>query len=165
MLNMGYRLHVVHRLLKGQHEWPGWQDWRTFLVDGVLATLVILIFHMPTMIFVALSLVSSGKLSILFLVVGVLLLVGALYILPGFMTFYARDFDRQILTNPSQALRRVRKNRYYNKAWAIGFVASGLSLVGLLFAGIGFAWTSVWFWQVAAYCFSSSFVQSNALER
>ncbi len=91
-------------------------------------------------------------------VVAVLLLIAATIAIPGYMTHYCHDFDAREIFNPFRALRRVFEGgSAYWKAWAIALTALLLSFLGLLAAGVGFLFTSVWFWQVAGFSFASVF--------
>lgn len=42
--------------------------------------------------------------------------------------------------------------------------AMALSFLGLLAGGVGFVFTSVWFWQVAAFSFATVFTQRYDLD-
>ena len=148
VLNMGYRLQMVHRLQHGQSPWPGWNRFPHMLRQGGVATAAILGYHLPALLCLLLGWRSTA------LGLGAL----ATFFLPGFMTFFAYDGDVQHVVRPVQAWGRVlRGGPEYCKAWGIAIVACLLSFGGLLLAGVGFAWTSVWFWQVAAFCFSRVF--------
>jgi hypothetical protein len=140
----------------------GWNKPRIDLRSPLtLATATILVYHLPALVAVALAILFRG-LKLLF--VGLLLGSGATFLLPGFMTFYAHDGRVEHLKRPDRALRRVLGGgRLYLKAWGIGIVACLLSFSGLLLFGVGFAWTSVWFWQVAAFCFSRVFSEQYDL--
>jgi hypothetical protein len=127
----------------------GWNKPRIDLRSPLtLATATILVYHLPALVAVALAILFRG----------------ATFLLPGFMTFYAHDGRVEHLKRPDRALRRVLGGgRLYLKAWGIGIVACLLSFSGLLLFGVGFAWTSVWFWQVAAFCFSRVFSEQYDL--
>lgn len=51
----------------------------------------------------------------------------------------------------------------YLKAWLIALSGLVLSFLGLLVFGLGFLVTSVWFWQVAAFGFATTFVEKHDL--
>lgn len=51
----------------------------------------------------------------------------------------------------------------YLRAWSIALLALVLSFTGLLAFGVGFAFTSVWFWQVAAISFARVFCEQHRL--
>lgn len=155
MLNMGCRLQMVHRMQRGLSPWPCWQNWSTLLTQGALATAAIVLYHIPALIALAVALLGGGWSWVWR---AFLLGAGGTFLLPGLMTFYAHDRKVAHLLRPDRALKRViLGGPLYLKAWAIGIAACLLSFTGLLFFGIGFAWTSVWFWQVAAFCFSRVF--------
>jgi hypothetical protein len=96
---------------------------------------------------------------------GVLLFLLAVVAIPGFMSHYCRSFDPREIFDPTRALRRVVEGGLaYWKAWAILLPAMFLSFLGLLAFGIGFVFTSVWFWQVAAFSFASVFTTRFSLD-
>jgi hypothetical protein len=161
VLNMGYRLRMVHRMQRGECPWPGWADFRGLLRHGGVATAAIFGYHLPALICLSLAWWWAN-----FWLGGLGLALGALatFFLPGFMTFYAYDFDVRHVLRPLVAWGRVlRGGRFYLRAWGIGICACLLSFGGLLLFGVGFAWTSVWFWQVAAFCFSRVFSEQYGL--
>lgn len=160
-LNMGCRLRMVSRMQRGLSPWPCWREPRMLWRKGVLATITILAYHLPALLIVLLALVFRRP---SLFVLGLGLGACATFLLPGFMTFYAHDGKTEHLKRPDRALRRVLSGgQLYLKAWGIGIVACLLSFGGLLFFGVGFAWTSVWFWQVAAFCFSRVFSEQYGL--
>ena len=53
--------------------------------------------------------------------------------------------------------------RAYWHAWAIAIAALTLSFAGMLFFGVGFLFTSVWFWQVAGFSFATVMAQRHEL--
>ena len=63
------------------------------------------------------------------------------------------------------ALKVRQGGAAYWKAWSIVIPVMLVSFLGMLFLGIGFLWTSVWFWQVAAFCFATVFTQGFDLDR
>lgn len=152
VLNMGHRLRLVHEMLHDRDPWPAWHRPLTLFFNGLLTTLLIGISHVPAAVAAALAL--SLDIPWLLLLVPILL-APALYVLPGFMTAYAHQYDSRALLQPTAAINRVRSGgRMYAKAWLIAFSAAMISFAGLLGLGIGFLVTSVWFWQVAAFCFA-----------
>lgn len=158
LLNMGHRLGLVHRMLRRDTPWVGWRGtYQQSLWRGLLTTIVIAFFHVPAVVFIVFwSRTSNGA----FLLAAAPILTLCLYVLPGFMTFYAVRFDPKVLISPRIAIVRVLgAGPLYFKAWLIGLTAVILSFGGLLAFGIGFLITSVWFWQVAAFSFA------NALSR
>ena len=120
-----------------------------------------MVYHVPALFCFGLAaLLHSPRLLLLSVVLGGL----AAFFLPGFMTFYAHDGNLEHVLSPLRAWRRVLSGgTLYLKAWGIGIVGCLLSFTGLLFFGVGFAWTSVWFWQVAAFCFSRVFSEQYDL--
>ena len=89
----------------------------------------------------------------------------AVVAIPGYMSHYCRAFDPAEIFNPFRALGRVREGRRaYWHAWSIALLAMALSFVGVIGLGIGFLFTSVWFWQVAGFSFASVFTQRFTLD-
>jgi hypothetical protein len=84
----------------------------------------------------------------------------AVMAIPGYMTHYCQRLDPREIFHPTRALSRVGQGgRQYWKAWLIVFPTMACSFLGLLVFGVGFLFTSVWFWQVAAFCFATVFTQ------
>ncbi len=161
MLNMGYRLHVVHNLQQGINPWPGWRNLAALLKHGAIATVAIAVYHFPA---TACLIASHSTGSLWLLTLGCLLWAGATFTLPGFMTFYCIRFNPQEVWNPTRAMRRaIEGGRPYLHAWVIGICGVLVSFAGLLVFGIGFAFTSVWFWQVAAFSFANVFSSQHKL--
>lgn len=160
-LNMGCRLRMVSRMQQGLSPWPCWREPGHLWRQGLLATTAIVVYHLPALVVLALALFCKRwSLLLLALCLG----AAATFLLPGFMTFFANDGRVEHLKRPGIALVRVLQGgRLYLKAWAIGGTACLMSFSGLLLFGVGFAWTSVWFWQVAAFCFSRVFSEQYGL--
>lgn len=98
--------------------------------------------------------------------VGVVLFLIAVSAIPGYMSHYCRNYDWREIFDPFRALSRVHQGgAAYWKAWSIVIPVMLCSFGGLLFLGIGFLWTSVWFWQVAAFCFATEFTPGFDLDR
>jgi len=84
---------------------------------------------------------------------------------PGFMSHYCLAFDVREIFDPLRALRRVFEGGpAYWKAWGIVLLGLVLSFAGLLALGVGFLFTSVWFWQVAGFSFATVFSQKFGLK-
>ena len=67
--------------------------------------------------------------------------------------------------NPLRALRRcIQGGTAYWHAWLITLCALVVSFSGLLALGVGFLFTSVWFWQVAGFSFASVFTRRFGLD-
>jgi hypothetical protein len=161
LLNMGHRIVVTHRLLHGQEAWPAWENYPQLMRHGVLTFAGMVLYHLPAMVVEILAWqLGSGVLHGL----AALLWILATMAVPGYMTHYSYTLDAREIFNPFRAMRRVlQAGPLYWKAWGIALVAMVLSFLGLLAFGVGFLWTSVWFWQVAAYGFASAFTQRYGL--
>ena len=84
----------------------------------------------------------------------------AIVAIPGYMTYYCIAFDLREIFNPFLALRRCfQMGNYYWKAWFIVVCSLLTSFLGLIGLGIGFLFTSVWFWQVAGFSFACVFTK------
>lgn len=143
----------------GRPAHPAWGDWRSLFAHGLVTTLVIIVAHLPGACVIAVAFALD---SLLLTSIGVLLLLAGIFVLPGIMTFYAKEFDSRVLLNPILALRRVLSGGPdYYKAWMIGLAAWAIAFLGLLAFGLGFLVTSVWFWQVAAFAFASAMVKAH----
>ena len=59
----------------------------------------------------------------------------------------------------------LRRMAAYWRTWGVVLCAMFLSFAGLLALGVGFCFTSVWFWQVAAFSFATVFTQRFDLDR
>lgn len=162
LLNMGHRIMMVHQMQAGRSAWPAWHHYPQLLRHGVLTFLGMVWYHLPASLLGAWALHTQHY--------GLLLPAALLWILatvavPGYMSHYCRGFDPREIFDPRRALRRVRQGgRAYWRAWGIALRALGLSFLGLLGLGVGFLWTSVWFWQVAGYSFATVFTQRFGLD-
>ncbi len=161
VMNMGHRIVVTHRLLHGRPAWPAWQDPRELLRHGLYTFAGMVLYHLPAMLACLLAW-QTGQRWLHGL--AALLWILATMTVPGYMTHYSYTLDPREIFNPLRAMRRVlQADGLYWKAWGIALIAMMLSFLGLLIFGVGFLWTSVWFWQVAAYGFASAFAQRHAL--
>lgn len=161
LLNMGHRIALVHAMQEGASPWPAWHSWRALLRHGFITWLGMLYYYAPGVLCVFWSVQTGNSLPGL---IGVFLMLLATLAIPGYMTHYCKRFDPSEIFNPFKALRRsVEAGRHYWQAWMISLLALLLSFFGLLAFGIGFLFTSVWFWQVAGYSFSNAFTTRHAL--
>lgn len=155
LLNMGHRIQMVHNMHAGRPAWPAWENPRALMWHGAVTFTGMAFYGAP-----GLSLMLAGLwLDVdALLVAGVLLWLGAVIAIPGYMTHYCKAFDPAEIFNPLRALRRVFEGgRAYWHAWSIALCAMALSLLGLLGLGVGFLASSVWFWQVAGFSFATVF--------
>jgi len=163
LLNMGHRIHMVHRMQHGQNAWPAWTDYPSLLRHGTLTFLGMVYYHAPA---VACSWWAVRADLPWLHGVGAGLWILATVAVPGYMSHYCRAFDWREIFDPFRALRRVAQGgAAYWHAWGIALAALVLSLAGLLVFGIGFLATSVWFWQVAGFGFATVFTQTFSLDR
>ena len=157
ILNMGHRIEMTHRMQHGQPAWPAWTNYRQLWKDGCLTLLGMIEYHAPAVV--------VGFIGWYFHLTPLYPLAAALWIaatlaVPGYMSHYCYARDPQEIFNPLRAMRRVwQAGPGYWHAWAIALSALALSFVGLLGLGIGFLWTSVWFWQVAGFSFATQFTR------
>ncbi len=165
LMNMGHRIRVVHRLHRGEAPWPAWDAPGELLRHGLITFLGMACYGAPGVLLLAVSRVLPVSLARPVVALGLLLTLLAVIAIPGYMSHYCREFDPREIFDPSRALRRVvQGGRPYLHAWAIVLPTMLASCVGLLAFGIGFLWASVWFWQVAAFCFASVFTQRFDLD-
>lgn len=162
LLNMGHRVRVVHRMHAGQTPWPAWERPGELLKHGALTFLGMAWYGWPGVSLIALGAwLESGWL----LALGGLLWLLAVIAIPGYMSHYCKRYDPREIFDPLRALRRVREGGLaYWKAWSIVVPVMLLSFLGLLGLGIGFVFTSVYFWQVAAFSFATVFTQRFDLD-
>jgi hypothetical protein len=162
LLNMGHRIRVVHRMHQGQMPWPAWSDPLDLLKHGTLTFLGMVYYGAPG---VSVALLGAYLEQPLVIAIGALLWLVAVIAIPGYMSHYCKRLDPREIFDPFRALRRVHEGGLaYWKAWSIVLPAMTLSFVGLLAFGVGFAFTSVWFWQVAAFSFATVFTQRFDLD-
>lgn len=162
LLNMGHRIMMVHRMQQGQPAWPAWQDYPALLRHGFLAFLGMVLYHLPASLLGAWALYREAP---IWWLPAALLWGLATVAVPGYMSHYCRAFDPREIFDPWRALSRVRQGgRAYWRAWGIALRALALSFLGLLGLGVGFLWTSVWFWQVAGFSFATVFTRRFALD-
>jgi hypothetical protein len=161
LLNLGHRIEMVHNMHAGRQAWPAWVSYPRLLKSGIITFLGMMYYYAPGLL--ALYFAVSRHKTFMY-AIAVLLLVLSTVAIPGYMTHYCRDYDAREIFNPFRALRRVSQGgREYWKAWAITLTALAISFLGLLLAGVGFLFTSVWFWQVAGFSFASVFSHRFAL--
>lgn len=162
LMNMGHRIRVVHRMHQGLPPWPAWRDPLDLLKHGSFTFLGMVFYGWPGVGLLALGIwFDQTWLS----AVGFALWLLAVIAIPGYMSHYCKELDPQEIFNPFRALRRVKEGgRAYWKAWSIVFPTMLLSFLGLLAGGVGFVFTSVWFWQVAAFSFATVFTQRFDLD-
>jgi hypothetical protein len=157
LLNMGHRVMMVHRMLRGEPAWPSWRDYGELLRHGLVTFAGMMYYYAPGLALLAAARVAEVP---ALAAAGGLLLVLATLAIPGYMTHYCRAFDTAEIFNPARALgRALQGGAAYWRAWAIALAALALSFAGLLALGVGFLVTSVWFWQVAGFSFARVFSQ------
>jgi len=160
ILNLGNRLNVVSRLGAGDRPYfRGFKPWRQTFVRGCMSFAAISAYLAPAGVFGLLAFffrqrgAASGHylcaaLSALAFCLGV-------FTLPGCMTVYAVEGDPQALRRPATAFQRAWDHRKaYLFAWWIAILSILLSFLGILAAGVGFLFTSVWAWDVVGYAFT-----------
>jgi hypothetical protein len=159
LLNMGHRIRMVHRMLHGRPAWPAWNGWGGLLRDGAVTFGGMVYYALPGL---AAAYAGWRTGSAWLLGAGAALLALAVAAIPGYMTYYCVALDPREIYDPFRALRRVlRGGRLYWRAWGIALAALAVSFLGLLGFGVGFLFTSVWFWQVAGFAFARAFYQTQ----
>ncbi len=161
LLNMGHRIMFVHRMHQGQAPFPAWEGWPVLLKHGLITWLGMIYYDSPAIALGAVAWLSG----VVWLWIGVFVLWAlATIAIPGYMTFYCKHFDVREIFDPRRALRRVSEGgAAYWRAWGIVSVMIAFSFTGLLGAGVGFLYTSVWFWQSAGFSFATVFTQRHGL--
>lgn len=154
IVNMGHRMNIVHHHHSGAPLWPGWTGWRRILINGCVGALAFFVYMGPGVLLSLLSWLYGFAAGT---VVGILLAAVGTFLIPGFMTYYCVAFDIGEIFALRKTLKRIRIGwRSYLKAWGIVLISALISLAGLLVFLVGFFVTTVWNWQVAAYCFCSA---------
>jgi hypothetical protein len=158
ILNMGHRIAMTHRMQHGESAWPAWRNYPVLLKHGTITFLGMVEYHLPAVIC---ELAARRFDSIWLHAVAALLWVVATIMVPGYMSHYCFTLDPREVFDPFRAARRVIEGgRAYWHAWAIALAALVCSFLGFIVLGVGFLFTSVWFWQVAGFAFATVF--SNA---
>ncbi len=161
VLNMGHRIMMVHNMQHGRPAWPAWRDYPSLLRHGTITFLGMIEYHSPA---VACWVIAWYADIWALWVVGALLWLVATIAVPGFMSHYCVAFDAREIFDPVRAMSRVLEGgKAYWRAWSIVVVALALSFLGLLALGVGFLFTSVWFWQAAGFSFATVFSEKFGL--
>lgn len=162
LMNMGHRITMTHQMLHGQKAWPGWHHHGQLFKHGCYTFAGMVLYHLPAMIVLALAWQWA---SLSAMCAGVMLWLLATAAVPGYMTHYSATLDSREIFNPLRALRRVFECGWpYWKAWGIALAALLISILSLV-TGPFFLIVSVWFWQVAAYAFASTFSRQLAMNQ
>lgn len=161
LLNMGHRIAMTRRMQRGLPAWPAWNNYRELLYHGTVTFLGMAEYHSPAVVCGLAAWWSRS--SALWYVAGCLWLLATAAV-PGYMTHYCHSLDAREIFNPLRALRRVAEGGpSYWHAWLIALAALSCSFLGLLFFGVGFLVSSVWFWQVAGFSFATAFTERYGL--
>jgi Protein of unknown function (DUF4013) len=157
--NLGHRVVYTHKMLNNEPPFPSWGNYGALTKHGLITLSGMIVYHVPsTVIFIVASSIDSQMLYILSII---LWIIGTILV-PGYMTRYCRDYDWRVIFSPIGCMREIyRMGTKYWFAWLIVLLALLCSFVGLLFLGVGFLFSSVWFWQVAAYSFTSASVNAE----
>jgi hypothetical protein len=162
LINMGHRIMMVHNMQHGRDAWPSWKNYNQLLKHGLLTFVGMVEYHLPAVLVEWLA--WYYQLPWLY-VVGGMLWIAATIVVPGYMSHYCFNLDSREIFNPVRAYQRVfRAGPAYWKAWGVALLALLISFGGLLLLGVGFLFTSVWFWQVAGFSFATVFSQRYQLE-
>ena len=164
LMNMGHRILIVHQMMNGNEPWPAWRgNWTSSLRHGAITFFGMMYYYLPGLL---LGYLGYRLDLLLLIIVGGVCLSLATIAIPGYMSHYCQTFNTREIFNPFVALRRSFEiGTPYWHAWVIALSALLLSFAGLLALGIGFLFTSVWFWQVAGFGFACAFTQSYQLDQ
>lgn len=160
LLNMGHRIVVTHRMLHGdQSPWTAWTHPGQLLRHGLITFAGMVLYYAPASALAWIGLRTDSP--PLLIAAGLLWIAGTL-VVPGYMTAYCVSYDAREVFNVTRSVRRVIfAGPAYWKSWAITLAAMACSFLGLLGFGILFFWTSVWFWQAAAFSFANTMTRSS----
>lgn len=163
ILNMGHRIVFIHNMIHGRKAMPAWKDYGELFHHGLITFLGMLYYFLPSIFFGGLFLLWSSQWMLLLCCV---LFIMATVLIPGYMSHYCVEFNAWEIFNVRRSIGHVfHAGRSYWHAWMIAIAALLLSFLGLIAFGIGFLFTSVWFWQVAGFSFASVMVQKHHLHR
>jgi len=160
ILNMGHRIVVTHKMLHADdNPWPAWGNLLDLLKHGLITFAGMVLYHIPA----ALTAVLAQQLnSVMLYILAAILWVLGTCVVPGYMTAYCVSYDPREVFNITRSIKRVLNARStYWKAWLITICAMLTSFAGLLGLGLLFFWTSVWFWQAAAFCFANTMTRTS----
>ncbi len=161
ILNMGHRIMMVHNMQNGRPAWPSWTNYPALFKHGFLTFLGMVEYHAPSVICGYLAWRYD---SMALHIASICLWIPATIAVPGYMSHYCKILDPREIFDPMRAMRRVIEGgAAYWKAWGIVLCGLVLSFSGLLAFGIGFFFTSVWFWQSAGYSFACVFSEKFRL--
>lgn len=160
LLNMGHRIAVTHEMINGNNEpWPAWSRPLQLLKHGLITFAGMVLYHIPAAIVIILAQQLN---SVPLYALAALLWVLGTCVVPGYMTAYCVSYDAREVFNIPRSIKRVLNARStYWKAWLITLCAMLTSFAGLLGLGLLFFWTSVWFWQTAAFCFANTMTRTS----
>ncbi|MCH6259269.1 hypothetical protein MLD52_22135 [Puniceicoccaceae bacterium K14] len=162
ILNMGHRIMMTHRMQHGLSAWPAWTDYRSLLKHGAVTFIGMVEYHLPAF---ACGCIAHYFAIDWFYAVAVVLWLMATIAVPGYMSHYCFTLDSREVFNPLRAMRRVfQGGSAYWHAWTIAILALLISFAGFLAFGVGFLFTSVWFWQVAGFSFATVFTDTYKLK-
>ena len=157
LLNMGHRIMIVNKMQHGLCPWPSWDDKGLLLKHGFFTWLGMVYYYFPAILLMGLGYYFHQP---IFLIFSAPFFLFATLAIPGYMSHYCKEYDYREIFNPFKAFSRVMEGgRDYWRAWLIAISALLLSSLGLLAFGLGFLFTSVWFWQVAGYSFANAFTR------
>jgi hypothetical protein len=160
ILNLGNRLNVVSRFSADDRPYfRGFKPWGYTFKRGCFSFLAISSYLAPAAILgLAAFLCRQNDIPAghyLFAGLSAFAFCLAVFTLPGCMTVYAVEGNPAVLRKPVGAFSRAWHHRdAYLFAWWIALLSIVLSLLGILAAGIGFFFTSVWAWDVVGYAFT-----------
>jgi hypothetical protein len=161
LLNMGHRIQMVHNMMHGRSAWPAWVNYPQLIRHGLVTFAGMAYYYLPAAACGFVFYRGGGWIA---LGAAVVLFVLATLAIPGYMTHYCREFELREIFNPFRAFSRVLQGgRGYWRAWGIALAALACSFLGLLGLGVGFLFSSVWFWQVAGFSFASTMTQRHGL--
>ena len=161
LLNMGHRITFVHNMIHGRDPMPAWNNYRALLWHGCITFLGMLYYFSPAGILGAIYALYPHPLLLVAIAICFLI---AVILIPGYMSHYCVAFQVKEMLNVRRSFSHVlAAGKGYWHAWLIALAALALSFLGLFALGVGFLFTSVWFWQVAGFSFASVMVQQHGL--
>jgi len=173
-LMSGYMVEVIRGVLRGDlDELPDWDEWGTYLVDGLKVIVIGIIYSLP-MILLSLCLsipigifaedaeAFSSILSVLLSCVAILYAAAISVVLPAATTFFAATDDLGAAFRFGEVFAFVRDNlSTYLITFLMSWVASLIGSLGVWVCGIGWLATVPYAYMVTGHLYGQAYVESG----
>jgi len=170
----GYMVEVIRGVLRGDlDELPEWDEWGTYLVDGLKVIVIGIVYSLP-MILLSLCLsipigifaqdaeAVSSILSVLLSCVAILYAAAISVVLPAAITFFAATDDLGAAFRFGEVFAFVRDNlSTYLITFLMSWVASLIGSLGAWVCGIGWLATVPYAYMVTGHLYGQAYVESG----